>query len=207
MFIQINNETIEVENDITKIEVVFDIINTIFVEKGIVLGYLLINDKPIYKDFYNYISEHIETIKNIKIVEDPIKSLINDNFSSVYKYLKNAIPQVNIMADEFYRQPNENTWIKLIDLFEGIQWIIESVIKISGIKDIENNVIDYGVWNQYVQSVGELSELIKEIESPMVNKDHVLIGDLLIYEIIPVFEKIYNTIGLLVSTEGSKNVS
>lgn len=207
MFFHINNETIEIDYEQTRAEEILVIINTILAQRGVVLGYLIINGKPIYKDFHNFFAEYTETIDNIEIVIDPLKALINDNFSTVYKYLSNAIPQVNNLAEEFYRQPNENTWMKLFDLFEGIQWIIESVIKIGKIKDIENSVLDYGVWNQYVQSVGELSEMIKELEPPMVNKDHVLIGDLLIYEIIPVFQKIYGTIGLLVTTEGSENVS
>nr|WP_320026576.1 hypothetical protein [uncultured Acetobacterium sp.] len=207
MLIQINNETIEIDDDKTQKDELWGIINVIVAKKNTVLGYLIIDGKPVYKDFDNYFTENPETIDNIEIITDPLKALINDNFSTVYKYLTNAIPQVNIIADEFYRQPNENTWMKLIDLFEGIQWIIESVIKIGKIEDIENSILDYGIWNQYVQSVGELSEMIKELESPMVNKDHVLIGDLLIYEIIPVFQKIYGTIGLLVTTEGSENVS
>lgn len=207
MFIHINNETIEIDYERTRAEEILVIIDTILAQRGVVLGYLIINGKPIYKDFHNFFAEYAETIDNIEIVIEPLKALINDNFSTVYKYLSNAILQVNNLAEEFYRQPNENTWMKLFDLFEGIQWIIESVIKIGKIEDIENSVLDYGVWNQYVQSVGELSEMIKELEPPMVNKDHVLIGDLLIYEIIPVFQKIYGTIGLLVTTEGSENVS
>lgn len=207
MFIHINNETIEIDYERTRAEEILVIIDTILAQRGVVLGYLIINGKPIYKDFHNFFAEYAETIDNIEIVIEPLKALINDNFSTVYKYLSNAILQVNNLAEEFYRQPNENTWMKLFDLFEGIQWIIESVIKIGKIEDIENSVLDYGVWNQYVQSVGELSEMIKELEPPMVNKDHVLIGDLLIYEIIPIFQKIYGTIGLLVTTEGNKNVS
>lgn len=207
MFIHISNEIIKIDNEQTGAEEILVIINTILTQRGVVLGYLIINGKPIYKDFHNCFAEYAETIDNIEIVIDPLKPLINDNLSTVYQYLTNAIPQVSILADEFYRQPNENTWMKLIDLFEGIQWIIESVIKIGKIEDIDNSVLDYGVWNQYVQSVGELSEMIKELEPSMVNKDYVLIGDLLIYEIIPVFQKIYGTIGLLVTPEGSENVS
>lgn len=207
MIIYIQDEIIEMDNDSAKINEYFETLNRILTEKKLELGYLIIDDQPIYNDFYGYFMAHIEQIRKVEVVVESLKPLVEETISTIEDYLNKAIPLVNIMAEEFYQQPGEKTWIKLMDLFEGIQWIIETVVRIDGIKGLDKLVTNYGVWNEYVQAVAELSGAITELEAAMVSKDHVLIGDLLIYELIPVFEKMLDLLRFLVVQGVNGNVS
>lgn len=207
MIIYIQDEIIEMNNDSTKIKEYLETINKILKEKNLKLGYLIVDDQPVYNDIYGYFAIHIAEIKKVEVLVETLKPLIKDTITTIDEYIIKAIPQVNAMAEGFYQQPGEKTWIKLMDLFEGIQWIIETVVKIDGIKGLDELVTNYGIWNEYVQTLSELSGVIIELEAAMVSKDHILIGDLLSYELIPVFEKMQGSLRFLVVQGGDVNVS
>lgn len=207
MIIHIQDETVEMNNDVTKIKEILKIINGILIKRNLEFGYLIIDDQPIYDDFINYFSEHIAEIEEVEVVAVATIKLVKDTISSTEQYLAGAIPQVNALAEEFYQQPGEKTWMKLIDLFEGIQWIIETVVKIDGVRDLNSMVTDYGIWNEYVQAVSELTKVIQELEAAMISKDNVLIGDLLLYEIIPVLGKMEDLLKFLFTQGVQGNVS
>lgn len=207
MIFYIQDEIIEMDNDSAKINEYFETINKILTEKNLELAYLIIDKQPIYDDFYGYFIAHITEIKKVEVLTESLKPLIKDTITTIDEYLTKAIPLVNDMAEEFYQKPGEKTWIKLMDLFEGIQWIIETVVRIDGIKGLDKLVTNYGIWNEYVQAVSELNGVITELEVAMVSKDHVLIGDLLFYELIPVFEKMLGALQFLVVQGVNGNVS
>lgn len=127
-----------------------------------------------------------------------MENLIQETLGSTYDYIKSGIEELNILADEFYQVPDEKTWIKLTNLFEGIQWIIKTLAQIDAIKNLDEIINDYGIWNQYVQSVTELNQIIPEIEKAMIDQDKILIGDILLYEIKPVFEKMHAKLRFLI---------
>lgn len=125
-----------------------------------------------------------------------ITELVNDTILSSYDYIKNAIPLITKLSDEFYQLPDNNSWKQLTNLFEGIQWIIQTLTQIDSINDL-NSIINYEKWNEYVQAVSQLNEFIPELENSIINKDNILIGDLLLYEIVPTFENMLDKLQLL----------
>lgn len=197
MIIHIENEIIELENDFVKIEEIFQLINDDLGKKNLELDYLVIDNQPVYENFNTYFVENLSVIEKVEVVVKTRKKIIQDTIFATDQYLTNAVPQITVLAEEFYQQPNEKTWVKLSDLIEGIQWILEAVVKIDRIKGLDILVTHYSVWNEYVQAVSELSGGIPDIEVAMVNKDYVLIGDLLIYEISPIFEKMLSSLKFL----------
>jgi len=136
-----------------------------------------------------------------------MENLIQETLGSTYDYLKSGIEELNILADEFYQMPDEKTWAKLTNLFEGIQWIIKTLTQIDAIKNLDEIINDYKTWNQYVQSVTELSQIIPEIEKAMIDQDKILIGDILLYEVKPVFEKMLDKLRFLIPGKERHDVS
>lgn len=207
MVIFIQDETIEVENNTVNVKTILETINTILIRNKTKLEYLIIDGQPIYSDFNNYFSENLATIEKIEVVIQEHGNVIQDTILLTNQYLDRAIPQINVLAEEFYQEPNEKTWIKLMDLFEGIQWILESVVKIDGINGLDKMIANYLVWNEYVQTISELNGIIPELEVAMTSKDHVLIGDILLHEIIPVFKEMEDSLKFLVIHGRDKIVS
>lgn len=136
-----------------------------------------------------------------------MENLIQETLGSTYDYIKSGIEELNILADEFYQMPGEKTWVKLTNLFEGIQWIIKTLAQIDAVKNLDEIINDYKIWNQYVQSVTELNQIIPEIEKAMIDQDKVLLGDILLYEVKPVFEKMLDKLRFLIPGKERHDVS
>lgn len=126
-----------------------------------------------------------------------LKEIVEDTISSAYTYTTNAIPLIRRLADNFYGQPDSDALSQLVDLFEGIQWIIESLTEIDSIRNLDEIVKDYGTWNEYVQAVSQLKEILPEVESSLKNRDNVLLADMMSYEIVPVFENMKEKLEIL----------
>lgn len=123
---------------------------------------------------------------------------LNEQIKSIMintvRYIQGAIPLIEELSDEFYRGPEQSTWIKLQQLIEGIDWIN------SGAEAIVNCKQDFGKANEYIKSVTEMESKLLEFEGAMKNSDMVLIGDLLSYEIIPMLESIKDTANDIVNS-------
>lgn len=207
MIIYILDKTFEVKNDENKINEYLELIYSYLNENNWALAHLLIDNQPVYDDFLSYFKKYILEIKEVEVFVKPLEIIIKQTTTPTYDYIKNAIPLIRSMGEEFYEFPSNSTWSKLIDLFEGIQWIIGSVIQISEIMGHEKRFANYQIWNEYVLIGITLNGIILELDTIMINKDNVFTGDLLLYEIVPLFEKMLESLYFLVDQEGTGHVS
>jgi hypothetical protein len=199
MNIRVQDKVLEFKNDPEIIEQLFESINDLIQKDNLLFSHLIIDGEEIYNNFDKYIIENIESIKTIEVIVISIAEMVKESIASTKQYAENAIPIINKLAEEFYQKPNENTWPQLTDLFEGIQWIIQSITQINLIESANDIVRDYNIWDEYVQEVSKLNDIIPELENVIVNKDNILIGDILLFEVVPVFETIIGKLSLLVS--------
>lgn len=206
MNIYIQNKEMWFENNAEILEQLFNSINEHLNDDDLQFSHLIIDGEEIYDNFDSYIIKNIESIKKIQVITMSIDEMVNETIMSTEQYAKNAIPIINELTEEFYQKPNEKTWLKLTDLFEGIQWIIQSLTQIKLIESSKDIVSDYEIWNEYVQEVSKLNNIIPELNNAILNKDNILIGDMLLYEIVPVFETMTEKLGLLLSEAVNKDV-
>ncbi|MBP1925714.1 methionine synthase II (cobalamin-independent) [Sedimentibacter acidaminivorans] len=188
MYIQIQNKILEFENKLEITQQILNSIDELLKKENLQFSHLIIDGEVIYDDFYNYINENIKNIEKVEVVVLTLDEMIKEMILSSYNYVKNAIPIINKLAEKFYQRPSENTWSELSDLFEGIQWIMESQTQINSINNLDTVVNDYDIWNEYVQEISKLHNIIPELENAILGKDNILIGDITLYEIVPVFE-------------------
>jgi len=99
-----------------------------------------------------------------------------------------AIPQLKVLSDEFYAAPTTDTWNKMSDFLEGVQWVISTFSSIDGWQNLNTIVNDYEVWNGYAKEIFSLQQIIVEFEEVLENNDVVSIGDILAYEIEPILK-------------------
>lgn len=207
MKIIISDKVLEYENNSANIETIFKAINKELDETGQKLHHLVIDGKIVDKDFNDYFLENIDVIKRVEIVVEDLEQLISETLRSTSDYLTNAIFQLEPLAEAFYKTPEQETWKNLADLIEGIAWIMDTVENIDKIKNLDQILADYQIWNNYVYAVRELLAAMPGLEEAMTNQDQVLIGDLLIYEVLPVFTKAHETLNVLVTNQGDAHVS
>lgn len=207
MRIIINNEIVEFENKEENVEKIVESINQRLKEKELDFSHLVIDGNYIDEEFYQYLTDNVQTIQEVVVVVKTPELIVNETLDSAYNYMANAVLLIKPLAEAFYQHPKLDSWNSLANLFEGIQWIMETVNRIDNFENLKNIVINYQIWNEYVQTIKGLSAVIILLEDAMVNQDRVLIGDLLQYEILAIFETSEEKLRFLIPTGGRHHVS
>ncbi|MFX4261969.1 hypothetical protein ACOBQJ_07180 [Pelotomaculum propionicicum] len=105
----------------------------------------------------------------------PNNKLINetDDLSvTLSDYLYKLIPAIKKCAGHYQSgQINEGSNL-LLNMIEGLHWVV-SVMAKTGLQDY---------------NIGEINLKLNEVVEAFENKDFILVGDLLEYEILPVME-------------------
>lgn len=207
MKIKMQNEVFEFTNQINLIEELFGLINKKLEDNHLQMSHMLIDEVPVYHEYYDYFAKHIEEIEVVEVICNHLTGLVNETIVSSYEYLLNAGKETQGLTAAFYQGPKRENWNSLADLFEGIQWIIDAQNRIDQIKDLEAILPNYSTWNEYVQSIKQVTPVLLDLEDAMINRDHVLIGDLLLYEMLPIFNDCVKKLLFLIPGEEDDYVS
>lgn len=184
----INNKNIEFKNDISEVKPLLTVIIQALAKDSLELSHLLVDGVPVYQDFEHYLCDKIATVNEIEVITLELKALISDTLMSTLDYITNAVSLLKPLSENFYQSPDQAVWSQLADLFEGISWLLDSMNRIDQIDQLPSYLTNYDIWNEYVQTMKQLNIQLRDLGEAMINKDHVLIGDLILYEVLPIFE-------------------
>lgn len=188
MKLYILDQALEYENNKDNIDTMFNEINQTILNSNLILSHLIVDGYELYGDFYDYFLDNIKYIEEIKVITKTVVEISQEIILSAIDYIESSIPEIEILSDEFYKTPNRDSWNKLSNLIEGLNWIIDGFTSIDLNSQLKNIVNSYEQWNLYAQDIYSLKELIEEFEEVLENNDLVSIADILSYEIVPIFE-------------------
>jgi hypothetical protein len=106
-------------------------------------------------------------------------------------YLLRAIPAVETLAGEFYQGPSQESWLRLNELAEGLQWLLQT----------DWIMRESGRWPSSTQDDQRMSDALRELEQAVEAEDAVLVGDLIAYEILPFFREMSSKVSQLIDEE------
>jgi len=201
MKIYVLDKALEYSNNKTEIDKLFNDIDSIISDSEYTLSHLEIDGVEVYDDFYNYFLDNIRNIQEVKVITKTFKEFSREILNTTAEYLENAIPEIQILSDEFYKSPTEKSWKRLADLIEGIKWLMDTFTIVDKSGEIENIVKSYEIWDHYVKDIYSLRELLDEFEEILQNEDLVSTADILSYEIGPLFKEMLNKLNELVDRE------
>lgn len=205
MKIHILNEILEYENKNNIIDGMFQKIKDMVNSTGLIFSHLIIDGVEIYGDFYDYFLDNIRNIEKVKVVTKTIKEISQEIIINTIDYLERAIPEIEMLSNEFYKTPSEASWQKLTDLLEGIKWIMDTFVAIDANGELKNIVNSYEGWNMYAKDVYSLQELMPDFEEILKSSDYISTADMLSYEISPLFKNMKEKLKKLVLKEVDSN--
>ena len=138
-------------------------------------------------EWQQVIQEKYASISSVKVVLALPETMMYQVLDSTAEYLAGAIPLLESLANEFYKEPERESWTKLSQLFESIQWIIHSIQTMDQM-NMQKPTIPDQLWQPYLAEAYRIREILDDFSEAMEVQDAVLIGDLLSYEIKPIFE-------------------
>lgn len=203
MKVYILDKVLEYNNDKNVIADMFQKIDSILGESNYFFSHLVVDNLEVYGDYEEYFLDNIRHIREVKVISGTIKELANNIMITTIDYINRAIPEINILSGEFYKTPTPQSWDKFSDLLEGITWLIDSFVTIDRNEGLKNIVSSYEEWNCYAKDIFSLQELLSELEEIIENQDIVSLGDMLSYEINPLFKNMKEKLEGLVSKEAN----
>ncbi|MGE6257336.1 hypothetical protein ACQKCU_05395 [Heyndrickxia sporothermodurans] len=184
------NKDYELENNISILNEFLIQMNANFQKQGRIIKTIMIDGIEINQEFEQYVINNIQKINHIEILDVDLKVFLNEVIIEAIQYLQNALPELEKLHEEFYSEITSSTWEKFNFFLEGGQWILQVVQVL--IEQVQMKEIE--------EIQGKLTSILEEMLSALENQDTTLIGDLLSYEISPIYEEI---LSLLKQKEGS----
>ena len=149
-------------------------------ESNLHFSHLQIDGQTIYDNYEQYISENAGSINEIRVEMITLEQLNQDILESAQDYIVNAGPKIHSLSEEFYKNPSTQTWTNLEQFLEAIEWLSSMLVN-----------IQEQVGEELQQSLAVLKdrnfEQLEALLQAMENKDTILIGDILKYEITALF--------------------
>ena len=198
MKIYVLNKVLEYENNKESINIILEKLEDIVEKSNCALSYLQIDGQDVHKDFDDYLLDNIDDIKEIKVVTKTIRDLEKGMLQEVGEYFEEIIPEVEELSYEFFKGPTRETFIKLIELFEKIKWIIDIFDLIDSSDEIEYIVDSYEVWNLYARDIYSLQEIVEDFRGVFAEDELIFIPEILCDEIVPLFRDMKDKLDLLV---------
>ena len=196
MRVKILDQELELANHPSSIGELFAKIEEKLKDTGYAFTSLTIDGVKIETDYVLYLSQHINDIQEIEVGVSSFRALLAETMVSAGDYLERAQPEVEKLGGEFYQGPTEESWQKFAQLLEGLQWLLEVVTTIESCQPGKQTILGRGA---------EFGQKIQMLQDALQNSDHVLLGDLLQYEISPLFSTLEKEIKELLNTEGYKD--
>lgn len=196
--IYIENQTLEFNNEKDEVTQILMETERAINQSSKTIYSMVIDDVEVFSDYDNYFLSHIKTMRSVKVNLITYKELVIDTLESASEYLKKAPDLIEVLANSFYNTPDSKAWNDLSDLLGGIDWILGTYKAISDEPHLLEVVSNQSSWSNYADEVINIKKLIPEFEESMVNKDNILIADILSYEIKPTFKKMEEYVNELV---------
>lgn len=171
-------------------------INGLLEDHQLYFSHLIADGVDVYGSTEQYLTENLTSIEKLEVIVRTQKEFQNDILLTAEDYLNRASLEISGLIEGFYNGPTSEHWSSFKDMLEGIQWINQIVVSIDQMKEKPNN------WEAYLQHIATLEVELKNIEDALKNGDHILMADIIQYELLPIYEELKNEISKTIDTEG-----
>lgn len=190
-------ETIQVDNELS-VEFITEEINCLLANRYY-FSHLVADGVEIYEEPEQYLEQHLHEITELEIIAKTEQEFVNDLLLTSEEYINRAVPEIEVLADQFYNNPDKESWNKFGQLLEGLQWLTHLVQTIGSVDKKPEN------WMNYLKASSSVNEELKNLEDALKNNDRILIADILNYEVLPFFKELKKEIQYTIDTEGYRH--
>lgn len=162
-------------------------------------SHLIIDGEEVTEQPEEALEAQCDTMQEVEVIAIEAPEFVNGLLVSAEEYVKRATPVLEVVAEQFYDAPTEESYLDLNDLFGGLQWL-NSMIDV-----IDKSIACPASWDEVKEAVAPLSDVLQDFEEALNNNDNVLLADLLSYEVKPVFEQVNEQITKMIDTVGERD--
>lgn len=187
-------ETIQLDNELS-VNLITEEINSLLANR-FYFSHLVADGVEIYEEPEQYLEQHLHEITELEIMAKTEQEFVNDLLLTAEEYIKRAVPEIEVLADQFYNNPDQESWNKFGQLLEGLQWFTHMIQTIDSVDQKPEN------WMNYLKASMSVEEELKNLKEALGNNDHILMADIINYEILPYFTTLGTEIQHTIDSEG-----
>jgi hypothetical protein len=169
---------------VTEIEA---LINEELERSGTYFSHMEIDGQLVYQDHEQYVMDNLHHIDTIKICLMSAIDYRNQALIDGVEYLNKFQPELTGLINQFQKNPVQETWNTLADLFEALQWMNQFATALDHelISNLKYRLVD----------------LLPLLEQAVKDRDLTLIVDLLLYEISPLVQEVRASVQAIIDSE------
>jgi hypothetical protein len=200
--LQVLDRVYEFDVESTSAQEMVDAVNDLLMNTEYIYSHLVADGMEVYEELGCYLSR-IDGggPQEVVVIVQTKDALYRDVIDSTYQYVVSATPKIAELSQEFYEGGTSHTWCSLQDFIEGLQWILSSYSTLTATHGLSFMVED-NLWRDYSEGINQLKSLIPELMDAVENQDQVLLADLLLYEIHPLFEDMQSLLEQITGSRG-----
>lgn len=164
-------------------------------KEGLYFSHFIADGEDVYDEHEEYLERKLDVIEELEVVIKTEMEFMNDVLLSAEEYLKRAIPEVKVLADDFKRLPSSDPWSSFEMLLGGVEWLNDMLKVVCSSKVRPSN------WEMYQQMTynmqAELSNLGKAVEK----KNNGQISAIIKNGLLPIFERLEKEFGKTIDSE------
>ncbi|PXW93017.1 hypothetical protein DES38_10197 [Streptohalobacillus salinus] len=160
---------------------------------NLIFSHLVIDDIEIYNGIEEFISENQTVINQIEIVTLLPEEISKDILISIRSYLERAIPAIENVITSNYGELTADFFQQVTDMSEGIDFINTFVENLKTINPLISDLLK--------EDLAKLIVSFKELVLALEQEDGILSYDILNYEIKSEFEKLQESVKLILKKQ------
>ncbi|GEN82992.1 hypothetical protein SLU01_13040 [Sporosarcina luteola] len=163
--------------------------------KGLYFSHFVADGKEIYDEHEEFLERKLGEIEELHVIIKTEKEFMNDVLLSAEEYLKRAIPEVRVLADEFNRVPTGDTWDRFELLVGGAGWLNDMLQVVSNSEERPTN------WKTFHELTSSLQAEVSKLGKAVEKKKNGEIATILKKGFFPIFEQLEKKFGETIDSE------
>ena len=177
--IRVMDQVREFDNDPSKVNEMMDTILLLMEAENMVVDHLLIDGVQVNNNHRNYITEHIDEIREIDGIPAGKIELALGNIEQIADGMEPFLPMMDVLAEDFRQGVSARGWEEFENLVETMiqvdGWLKETVMMVLDAEDNTYNSKFDRIRNEYMK----LYNVLHDIEDALNYDDPVKAGDLI----------------------------
>lgn len=199
MIVQIQDREVELENNMSSIDEITNLVHEALSDKEIFFSHFVIDGVEVYDDYALYFEEHLNGIESVEVVLKSVREFVSDVCLSLATYLERALPEMERLSDSLYQGEKTIGSEESLQLVEGLDWVFQAI------STVDQSTKKPATWDDVIAKAVVIQNAFQEVVEAMENKDDVLFADIVQYEITPALQEIKETINKTLDEEGMRD--
>jgi hypothetical protein len=176
---QTNITNINEFNDIWK-----SVTKRIFSSKRFICS-IQIDGEPYYDDFDIQILNHFDSIETVEIETFSEMELLIESLDGIKRYVARLLVAMDSLSSAFYGDLDEKDWRLIAQFTQGLDWLYKAITMSMDLMAKTREGLEL---YPYLQTATQkIVPQIQSMEQLFQEEDYIAIGDLLTYELKPIF--------------------